>query len=65
MRRYRAALSGPGTFFAGQCWADWIINMSGFDLRLAQPRRRRRVTALVRYFRSGPVRYSVTSRVAA
>ena len=26
----------PGTFFAGQCWADYIIIMSGIDLRQAQ-----------------------------
>jgi hypothetical protein len=32
----RTALSGPGTFFAGQCWADYTISMSGFDLRQAQ-----------------------------
>jgi hypothetical protein len=25
-----------GTFLAGQCWADCIISMSGFDLRQAQ-----------------------------
>jgi hypothetical protein len=37
MHRHRAALSGPGTFFAGQCWADYIISMAGFDLRQGQP----------------------------
>jgi hypothetical protein len=30
-------IGGPDTFFAGQCWADYIISMSGFDLRQAQP----------------------------
>jgi hypothetical protein len=38
MHRYRAPLSEPGTLFAGQCWADCIISMSGFDLRQAQGR---------------------------
>jgi hypothetical protein len=33
-----APLSGPGTFFAGQCWADYTISMSGFELRQAQGR---------------------------
>src|ERR1700674_4591977 len=37
MHRHRATLSGPGTFFAGPCWVDYIICMSGFDLRQAQP----------------------------
>jgi hypothetical protein len=34
-------IGGPGTFFAGQCWADYIISMSGFDLRQAQGLRMR------------------------
>jgi hypothetical protein len=36
MRRYRAPLSGPDTFFAVRSWAGCITNMSGFDLRQAQ-----------------------------
>ena len=34
MHRHRAPLSGPAPFFAGRCWADCIIGISGFDLRL-------------------------------
>jgi hypothetical protein len=34
MRRYRAPLV---TFFAVLSWADCITNISGFDLRQAQP----------------------------
>jgi hypothetical protein len=30
------AVERAGTFFAGRSWADYIIGMSGFDLRQAQ-----------------------------
>ena len=33
----RAPLSGPDIFFAARSWAGCITNMSGFDLRQAQP----------------------------
>jgi hypothetical protein len=32
-RRYRALSNQPGTFFAGQCWADYIITITEIDLR--------------------------------
>ena len=37
MRQYRALLRGQGTSIVGPYWAGCIINMSGFDLRQAQP----------------------------
>jgi hypothetical protein len=37
MRRYRAPLGPSVTFFAVLSWADCITNISGFDLRQAQP----------------------------
>src|SRR5260370_41071191 len=38
MHRYRAPSIAPGTFFAAQSWADFIINMSEANLRQAQDR---------------------------
>jgi hypothetical protein len=40
MRRSRAPSIAPGTFFAAQFSAGCTTNMSGFDLRKAQPSRR-------------------------
>jgi hypothetical protein len=37
MRRFRAPSSGLDKFFAAQFSAGYITNMSGFDLRQAQP----------------------------
>jgi putative tryptophan/tyrosine transport system substrate-binding protein len=37
IRRSRAPSSGPGTFFAAQFSAGYTTNISGFDLRQAQP----------------------------
>jgi hypothetical protein len=37
MRQYRALLRGQGTSIVDLYWAGCIINMSGFDLRQAQP----------------------------
>lgn len=37
IRPYRALLRGQGVLFAGRSSADCITNMSGFDLRQAQP----------------------------
>jgi hypothetical protein len=41
MRRSRAPSIAPGTFFVAQSWADCITNMAGFNLRQAQPARKR------------------------
>src|SRR5260370_42475059 len=37
IRPYRVLLRGQGVLFAAQSWADCITNMSGCDLRQAQP----------------------------
>src|ERR1700726_2970201 len=37
IRPYRVLLRGQGVFFAVRSLADCITNMSGFDLRQAQP----------------------------
>jgi hypothetical protein len=37
MRQYRTLLRGQGTSIVDLYWAGCIINMSGFDLRQAQP----------------------------
>jgi hypothetical protein len=37
MRQYRALLRGQGTSNVDLYWAGCIINVSGFDLRQAQP----------------------------
>ena len=37
MRPYRVLLRGQGVFFAAQSSAGCITNISGFDLRQAQP----------------------------
>jgi hypothetical protein len=37
MRRFLAPSSGLDKFFAAQFSAGYITNMSGFDLRQAQP----------------------------
>src|SRR5712675_2315377 len=44
IRRSRAPSSGPGTFFAAQFSAGCTTNISGFDLRQAQARRKPRQT---------------------
>jgi hypothetical protein len=40
MRRFRAPSSGVDKFFAAQFLAAYITNMSGFDLRQGQEKRR-------------------------
>src|SRR6266550_8193928 len=37
MHRSRAPSIAPGTFFVAQPWADCITNITGFNLRQAQP----------------------------
>ena len=44
MHRSRAPLIAPDTFFAAQFSAGYTTNMSGFDLRQAQPVRASRTT---------------------
>jgi hypothetical protein len=53
---YRAQSNEPGTFFTGQCWADYIITMSGIDLRQAHQVINRKATPIAElvWFRRAP-----------
>jgi hypothetical protein len=57
MRRSPAPPNSPGTFLAAQFSADYTTNMSGFDLRQAQPARFRNSKAVGAAFGLTPSKY--------